>query len=82
MTALREDIRQWFREGVSAGCTHMIVMCDTFSFENYPVYVFPDKDAREIAKKHSKASLQKMEEVYNLKLDREKQLSSPRVMNF
>jgi|ERR1039458_6306432 hypothetical protein len=35
----KEDLRRWFNEGVELKATHMIVVCDTFDHEDYPVYV-------------------------------------------
>ncbi len=39
MTISRADIKRWFRNGKKNGATHMIVVCDTFDYEDYPVYV-------------------------------------------
>ena len=42
----KHEIAQWFDRGVSEGATHMIVVCDTFDHEDYPVYVTPSDDVR------------------------------------
>ena len=34
-----EMIREWFNRGIELGATHLIVACDTFDYEDYPVYV-------------------------------------------
>lgn len=33
------DLSRWFDEGVARGATHMIVVCDTYDWTDYPVYV-------------------------------------------
>jgi len=88
MTALRRDIKQWFREGVSAGCTHLIIVYDILSHDSFPVYVFPQDNVKEVAQTACRASLReafsarRVEAIYNLGMDREEQLGSPHVMNF
>ena len=77
MAATKQDIRQWFLDGVELHATHMIVVCDTYDYEDYPVYVMPDDDVRKIEAKHqlSAGNMQRVMEVYNLSLDREEQLN-------
>lgn len=35
----QSQIRDWFQEGVHLGASHLVVVCDTFDHEDYPVYV-------------------------------------------
>lgn len=35
----QDDIREWFLAGTELAATHLIVVCDTFDHEDYPVYV-------------------------------------------
>ena len=42
MAASRGDLKRWFEEGVEEGASHMIVVCDTFDYEDYPVFVMPN----------------------------------------
>lgn len=46
MAATKEDIRSWLKRGKESGATHMIVVCDTYDHEDYPVYVMPDENVR------------------------------------
>lgn len=39
MAASKYDITCWFQDGVVNGKTHMIIICDTYDYEDYPVYV-------------------------------------------
>lgn len=47
MTTTKEQIREWFVEGVKQKATHMVIVCDTFDWEDY---LFISKKA----KTHSK----------------------------
>lgn len=79
MATTKDDLRHWFDRGVKCGATHMIVVCDTFEHEDYPVYVDPDADLHDVVKRHDEQSMQRVMEVYDLKADREAQMSTPRV---
>lgn len=37
MSTTKEELREWIKRGKSAKATHMIVVCDTFDHEDYPV---------------------------------------------
>ncbi len=75
MAADREEIRGWIEQGKAQGATHMIVVCDDFSYEDYPVYVSPSEIAREQAAKYSGQNMQRVMEVYFLNGDIEAQLA-------
>ena len=81
--ASKQDIRRWLGEAQSKeGCTHLIVVCDTFSFDDYPVYVSGNEDVCEIHAKFDGKDMQKVIEVYNLSFDIEKQLGEHRAIHF
>lgn len=71
-----EELRELFDKGISVGATHMIMVCDTFSHEDYPVYVRVGQDAREVAKEFDGINMQRLLEVYNLKMDKTVQFQS------
>lgn len=79
----KQDIERWFDQGVADGHTHLIVVCDTFSYEDYPVYVDPSDDPIEVHHKYDGINMQRVMEVYNLSMDKEEQLNrQPRCMQF
>ncbi len=83
MAANYNDIKQWFNEGASnPDNTHMIIVCDTFDYNDYPVYVTKSEDVRKIESEYKGKSMQKVMEVYNLKADRDKQLGQKRNFNY
>jgi hypothetical protein len=82
MTATSQDIEEWFDTGVSKKATHMIVVCDTFDHEDYPVYVESGQDVRKRFKHYDSKSMQRVMEVYHLGSDKTKQLAEHRSFNF
>jgi hypothetical protein len=82
MATSKDDIRRWFDEGVKEGATHMIVICDTYDWEDYPKFVKPGENAREVARANNGTNMQKVMEVYDLSMDKEKQLGEHRAFNY
>ena len=82
MATTREDIEQWFKEGVRQGATHMVVVCDTFDWEDFPVYVEPGKNPRDVFAEHHEKNMEKVMEVYSLKMPMEDQLNEHRAFHF
>jgi len=75
-------IRGWLEEGIKRGATHMIVVCDTFDYEDYPSYVMPGEDVREEASTYDGKNMQRVMEVYSLSQDIEAQLQERRAFNY
>jgi len=69
-------LEEWFDNGITQKATHMIVVCDTFSHENYPVYVKEDEDCREQAKRYDGVNMQRLLEVYDLRKSKESQFEA------
>ena len=75
-------LSDWFDEGVQKGATHMIIVCDTFEYENSRVYVHPGQDVRKIEKKQRETGMNKIMEVYNLAMDKQAQFKERRAFNY
>lgn len=82
MTTSRQMIAEWFDAGVQKGATHMIVVCDTFDYEDYPVYVAPNEVAKTKAGNYDNKNMQRIMEVYNLAMDKAEQLAQRRAFNY
>lgn len=82
MAASREDIRDWLRRGKGKGATHMVVVCDTFDHDDYPVFVMPGEDARKKADEYNGKNMQRVMEVYNLGMDIDTQMAEHRAFNY
>ena len=82
MGTTKEDIQGWIKEGQDKGATHLIVVCDTFEYEDYPVYVMPGEDPIIKYNSYNGSNMQKVMEVYNLHKDLNKQLGQHRALEF
>ena len=80
MAASLETIKSHFSLGLANGATHMVMVCDTFDYEDYPVYVEDGQSVQEVVDQYNSASMQRVMEVYKLSLGWEAQ-STGRVMN-
>lgn len=67
MAATLEDIKRWVKEGKrKKDCTHVLIVCDTFDYEDYPVYVMKGQDVRKVAQENNGANMTRLMEVYSL----------------
>lgn len=80
MAADREEIRRWLNRGKELGATHMIVVCDTYDWEDYPFYVMPEDNVRE--KERELSVCNRIMEVYSYNYDLEAQLSEYRAFHY
>ena len=76
----RETIMGWLTEGLGKSNSHMIVVCDTFDWDDHPVYVKEGEDILERIGEYNK-DMQKIEEIYNYKLDLMEQIKEIRAYN-
>jgi len=81
MTASRTDIERWLTDAKTVEADYLIVAVDTFDYDNYPIYCRGDEECRRKYNEVCSASMQRVDEVYNLSLDLETQLNTQRVMN-
>lgn len=84
VAATKADIRGWFEQGLKdSGKTHMVVVCDTYDWDDYPVYIAAKsaEDAREQARALNK-NMQSVMEVYNLGSPMEPQMAQRRAFNY
>lgn len=82
MGTTKEDIREWIERGKEEKATHMIVVCDTFLYEDYPVFVSKNEDVKKKMEEYNGKNEQRIMEVYNLKMDIEQQLNQERSFNY
>ena len=74
------EIEEWFDRGVAQGATHMVVVCDTFDHGDYPCYCSSATEARR--KVAAPGDMQRVMEVYNLTMDKNKQMNEHRSFNY
>lgn len=63
-------IQGWVEEGMAIGATHIIIACDTFSYEDYPVFIMPNQNVDEKLNYYSRNNnMQSYHEVIELKVN-------------
>ena len=77
----KQTLEEWFDRGVSDGATYMIVVCDTFDYDDYPAYVHSDAEAKSKYEQYDDKNMQRVMEVYDLRKDKDEQMSVARVFN-
>ncbi len=82
MAATKNEIREWFLRGIEQKATHLVVVCDTFDYDDYPVFVESNENVKEVESQYDRKNMQKVVEVYNLSMDMESQLNQFRAFNY
>ena len=77
----KEDIDEWFDRGVAQEATHLIVVVDSFDYEDYPVFIKPTDDLPDKMNDIRNSPMQRIMEVYKLSMDKETQLNETRAFN-
>ena len=75
-----QDLKEWFERGRKDEATHMIVVCDTFDHEDYPVFVKKGESVHDKIKYYNGPNMQRIMEVYSYSKTFEQQ-SGGRVWN-
>lgn len=80
MAATMEVIKGWIARGKANKQSFLIVMCDTYDFDDYPVFVEGDEKAcqEEYDTRNRGGNMQTVMEVYDLNADIALQLSQKR----
>jgi hypothetical protein len=80
MTTLNQ-IQQWIDIGKAKFATHMIVVCDTFDYTDYPVYVMDNEDVNEKRNSYHDADcMSKVMEVIDIREECDTELLAEWVM--
>ena len=82
MPTTQQEIRQWLERGKAKGASHMLVVCDTFDWSDYPVFVMPHENARDRADENNGPNMTKLMEVYKIGDDWDEQLGQYRCFNY
>jgi hypothetical protein len=65
MSTTKSDIREWLEEA-KEDTSHMIVVCDTYDYDDYPVYVSKSENLKDKIASYNFSNMQKIMEVYSL----------------
>jgi len=81
MTCTFDDITRWLDEAAHTGATHLIIGLDTFDHDNFPIYVMPGECPKERYDKLY-ADGNAADEVYNMRMNLDRQRREFRALNF
>lgn len=73
MAATRQEIDGWFDRGVAQKALHMLVVCDSFDYDDYPVFTNTDDEC--LQKYKYPGEMQRVMEVYDLRADKSEQMN-------
>jgi len=80
--ATKNDLIKWFQKGVRNNQSHMIVVCDTYDYDDYPVYINSLEEFEEEYKRVISHSSETIMEVYDLKMDMDSQMNEDRAFHY
>lgn len=81
MAASRESIIEWLQEAQDRKSTHLLVVCDTFDREDYPVYCeSPIKAISEYNRLNGK-NMQRVMECYDMDMSIDSQMLESRAFH-
>jgi len=66
MTATFNDVEEWKKQGKEMKATHIISVCDTFDYDDYPVFVMPEQSLKEMREKYDGVNMQRINEIIPL----------------
>ena len=66
MAASREDIDGWIKEAKRKGAKYIISVCDTWDYDDYPVYVMPNESLTEKRANYSSGNMQSINEIIEI----------------
>lgn len=81
MATTQEEIKEWLEEAKRNGSTHMLVVCDTYDYEDYPVYVKKGQNCQDVVSAYHGKDMQRVMEVYSMSKDLKEQLNVHRSWN-
>ena len=67
MAASLQEVNSWVERAKEMGATHIISVCDTFDWEDYPVYVMPHETVDEKKNRFDGTNMQKINEIIEVK---------------
>lgn len=69
MAATKQDIEQWIKYAKEKGYEYIISVCDTFDWEDYPVYCKDKEEVIEKTSEYNGVSMQTINEIIQIKSD-------------
>ena len=78
MTATRQDVEGWVIQAKEQGYMFLIVACDRFDYDNYPIYCNSGMDCDFQLSRIRCSEMHTVDEVYDMSMDIDAQLKERR----
>ena len=82
MAATRQDIDGWFERGKADKQQFLIIACDTYDWDDYPIFCSNAKEFAEKYASHNEVNMQTIMEVYDLTKDKVFQMNQNRCYSY
>lgn len=69
MSATREDVNRWIDKAKQEDYSYIISVCDTFEYDDYPVYCKTIEDVKDKYSKYDNNNMQRINEVIRINDD-------------
>jgi len=69
MAATFEDVERWKETAKKQKAKYIISVCDTFDYDDYPVYVSAMENLEEVKKEYNGVNMQRINEVIEIKYE-------------
>ncbi len=66
MTASFQDVERWKEDAKRQGAKYIISVCDTFDWDDYPVFIKTEEELKEKEEYYRNASMQKINEIIKI----------------
>lgn len=63
MAASKEDVERWIETARKNGAKYIVSVCDTFDYDDYPVYCDDEKELKDAKVKYNNVNMQRINEV-------------------
>lgn len=69
MAATRKDVDRWIKTAKKNRSKYIISVCDTFDYEDYPIYVLSNENLEEKKKQYNDVNMQRINEIITINED-------------
>lgn len=77
MAATRHDVNRWISTAKEEGAKYILSVCDTFDFDDYPVYCNNLKELKDAIPFYNGPNMQRINEVIEINGDKVLENQSP-----
>jgi hypothetical protein len=77
MAASRQDVDRWIATAKEQGAKYILSVCDTFDWDDYPIYCDSLKELQQAINSHNGKNMQRINEVIEIHRDKVIENQSP-----